>query len=126
MVTYTTPGIAIVTGASSGIGRACAIALSHAGWTVVVRGRRADQLEQTIKPAQDGKADSKLKAVAGDLAKPEDVKALFDVVEKEYGTSRGMLPCVGWRKELTRLSRLMQDGWIFSSTCVRSDPQSLR
>ena len=34
--------VAIVTGAGSGIGRAAAVALLHAGWKVALAGRRAD------------------------------------------------------------------------------------
>src|SRR2546423_470818 len=40
--------VALVTGAGSGIGRASAIALLHAGWRVVLAGRRADALQQTL------------------------------------------------------------------------------
>ena len=44
-----TEKISIVTGAGSGIGRACAIALNKDGWTVVLAGRRKEQLEETAK-----------------------------------------------------------------------------
>ena len=46
--------IAIVTGASSGVGKATALALMKAGYTVVLAGRRKDALEAT---AAEGKAD---------------------------------------------------------------------
>ncbi|MEY3252608.1 MAG: hypothetical protein RL227_1581, partial [Pseudomonadota bacterium] len=39
--------IAIVTGAGSGIGRVCALALLAEGWQVALLGRRADALEAT-------------------------------------------------------------------------------
>lgn len=39
--------IAIVTGASAGIGRASAIALGRAGWTVVITGRDGTKLQET-------------------------------------------------------------------------------
>ena len=43
--------VAVVTGASSGIGKACALALLAEGWTVVLVGRRADALQATVQAA---------------------------------------------------------------------------
>ena len=40
--------IAVVTGAGSGVGRAAALALLGGGWQVVLAGRRADALQETI------------------------------------------------------------------------------
>ena len=45
--------IALVTGAGSGIGQACAIALLRDGWDVVLVGRRAEALEATAQAAGD-------------------------------------------------------------------------
>ena len=42
--------IALVTGAGSGIGRACALGLLAEGWTVALVGRRADALQATAAP----------------------------------------------------------------------------
>ncbi|MDV7396343.1 SDR family NAD(P)-dependent oxidoreductase, partial [Arthrospira platensis SPKY1] len=44
--------IALVTGASSGIGQACALALLADGWQVFLVGRRADALHATAQTAQ--------------------------------------------------------------------------
>ena len=44
-------GIALITGAGSGIGQACAIALAREGWETVLTGRRVDALEATITMA---------------------------------------------------------------------------
>mgnify|MGYP000710245009 CR=1 FL=1 len=44
--------IAIVTGAGSGIGKATALALLNAGWSVVLAGRRAANLEEVAAEAK--------------------------------------------------------------------------
>ena len=47
------PRIAVVTGASGGIGRAIAVALGSLGWQVALGARRVDQLEQTANLVSD-------------------------------------------------------------------------
>ena len=46
--------IALVTGAGSGVGRACSIALAKQGFFIVLVGRREAALEQTLAALQDG------------------------------------------------------------------------
>jgi NAD(P)-dependent dehydrogenase (short-subunit alcohol dehydrogenase family) len=75
--------VAIVTGAGSGIGRASALALAAAGWNVVLAGRRADALEQTIAAAGD--AAPRLRAVPTDVAGAASVRALFDAAVAAFG-----------------------------------------
>ena len=76
------PGIAIVTGASSGIGRATAIALVESGWKVVLSGRRESQLQETAQ--MSGNKGATL-VVQSDLLKHTDVARLFDECMKKYG-----------------------------------------
>jgi NAD(P)-dependent dehydrogenase (short-subunit alcohol dehydrogenase family) len=73
------PRIALVTGAGSGIGRAVALALNRAGFTVVLAGRRPEQLEKT---AVDG---SGMLPVPTDIVDPASVQALFRVIRNTYG-----------------------------------------
>jgi NAD(P)-dependent dehydrogenase (short-subunit alcohol dehydrogenase family) len=75
--------IALVTGAGSGIGRACATALAGAGWHVVLTGRRADALQETI--AKAGELGSRMLAVPADVGVPGDVKALFAKTKDAFG-----------------------------------------
>jgi NAD(P)-dependent dehydrogenase (short-subunit alcohol dehydrogenase family) len=74
---------AVVTGAGSGIGRAVAITLHSAGYTVALAGRRLDALEETA--AQAGDTDGRAHCVATDVSNPVQVKALFDFVRERLG-----------------------------------------
>src|SRR6185312_296886 len=75
--------IALVTGAGSGIGRAAALALQAANFTVVLAGRRLKELEGTAAKAAAG--GGAMLPVAADVSNPESVKALFARIAKEYG-----------------------------------------
>ncbi len=75
--------IAMVTGASSGIGKACALALLAEGWQVVLVGRRADALQATAQAA--GAAASAAHIAAMDVGDPAAVAALFAEVRQRYG-----------------------------------------
>lgn len=73
--------IAVVTGAGSGIGRAVAVELLRAGWSVALTGRRAETLEATAALAPEGAS----LAVRTDVSHPDDVTALFDAVRERFG-----------------------------------------
>jgi NAD(P)-dependent dehydrogenase (short-subunit alcohol dehydrogenase family) len=75
--------VAIVTGAGSGIGRASALALLRAGYKVVLAGRRADALQETI--VQAGNLGEHALAVPTDAGDPQSVKALFAATQKSFG-----------------------------------------
>lgn len=75
--------IALVTGASSGIGRACALALLKDGWQVVLVGRRADALQQTVAAA--GAQSAQAHAMPADVSDEEQVRALFAQVRQKFG-----------------------------------------
>lgn len=74
--------IAVVTGAGSGIGKVCALALLADGWTVVLAGRRLATLQAVA--AQSPHADRALPWVA-DVTDPNAVAALFAGVEQRWG-----------------------------------------
>ncbi len=71
----------MVTGGGSGIGRAVALALDGAGYSVAIAGRRAAELEKTAALAGGGY----MLAAPTDVSKPEDVRALFARVKNEFG-----------------------------------------
>lgn len=74
--------IAMVTGAGSGIGAATALALLRAGYAVVLAGRRADALQQTVAQAPK---ESDTLAVPTDVRDETAVAALFRSTVERYG-----------------------------------------
>ena len=74
--------VAIVTGASSGIGYATALALSNAGAKVAAGARRTDRLESLEK--QIGGGDVMIQKL--DVTKKSDCDAFVDAVVKKWGT----------------------------------------
>jgi NAD(P)-dependent dehydrogenase (short-subunit alcohol dehydrogenase family) len=77
-----TTGVAVVTGASSGLGRCIAQALLGAGWRVAVAGRREDALRETLAAAA-APAGAGL-AVPADVTVPGSVAGLFDAVRQRW------------------------------------------
>lgn len=75
--------IALVTGASSGIGKACALALLKEGWQVVLVGRRADALAKAVAEAGPNAANAH--AMPTDLSQESEVKALFAQIRSRFG-----------------------------------------
>ena len=72
--------VALVTGAGSGIGRACAIGLSEAGYALVLAGRDETKLQVTATLLK-----GKSIAVSTDVTDSKSVDALFARVRSEFG-----------------------------------------
>lgn len=75
--------IALVTGGTSGIGRATAIAYARAGAKVVVSGRREQEGKETVALIE--RAGGTGLFVRADVAKEADVKNLVEAVLRAYG-----------------------------------------
>jgi NAD(P)-dependent dehydrogenase (short-subunit alcohol dehydrogenase family) len=75
--------VAVVTGAGSGVGRAASLGLHAAGFSVVLAGRRAAELDGTSALAE--KAGHNMLAVPTDVSNPESVRALFAKTKEAFG-----------------------------------------
>jgi NAD(P)-dependent dehydrogenase (short-subunit alcohol dehydrogenase family) len=98
--------IAVVTGAGSGIGRACAAALASAGFTVVLSGRQLEALEPAAAEAGNGAV-----AVAADVRAPESVAALFGQVEDRFGRLDLLFNNAGINAPAVPLEDLDPEAW---------------
>ena len=75
--------VAIVTGAGTGIGKAVALALLAAGYSVVLAGRRKEPLDAAVALARA--PGGRALAVPTDVADPASVRALFAQTRAAYG-----------------------------------------
>ena len=75
--------VAVITGASYGIGRAVAIGLARAGCDVVLVARGEEGLEETASRVRE--ANRRAEVCTADLAKLDDVRRVAEVVESKYG-----------------------------------------
>ena len=72
--------IALVTGAGSGVGRAAALALAREGYTVVLAGRKAENLQAVAKEAA-----GETLVVPTDVREPASIKTLFAKTKDAFG-----------------------------------------
>jgi NAD(P)-dependent dehydrogenase (short-subunit alcohol dehydrogenase family) len=75
--------VAVVTGASSGLGVAFASALADAGADLVVAARRAGRLEETKRLVEE--RGRRALAVTADVGRPEDAQAVIEAAMSEFG-----------------------------------------
>ena len=79
----TGPKIAVVTGAGTGVGRAVAIALAKAGYSLVLAGRRKEMLDKVS--AEINAVGAQALAVPTDVSKRDSILALFATVKSSFG-----------------------------------------
>ena len=100
--------VALVTGASAGIGKASALALLAEGYRVVFTARRLDMLEKAV--AESGAADRAL-AVAADVSDPASVAALFAKTREKFGRLDVLFNNAGMGAPATPMEDLPFEKW---------------
>lgn len=100
--------VAMVTGASQGLGKSCAIRLAECGATVICVARSVDKLAGTVAEieARGGKAV----AHPCDVCSRESVQALFAEIEKTHGKLDIIVNNAGVTRD-TLLPRMTDEQW---------------
>ena len=83
MVQMTTR-LAVVSGAGSGIGAACAERLAAAGFAVILVGRRSQALEATAAAIAEATASAHVTCLRADVSEPDDVRALAERIGADF------------------------------------------
>jgi len=98
--------VALVTGGGSGVGRAAAVALAEADFTVVAAGRRRDAVEETARLAGGGAVGSTC-----DIGSPEEVAVLFTEIADRFGRLDVLFNNAGTGAPPTPLEDLEVEVW---------------
>lgn len=106
--------VAVITGASKGLGRAMAVSLGGAGATVVLVARGEDQLKETAALVEA--AGGKAQVCPADITREEAVRALEDCVRQTYGAVHILINNAGvnLRKPVTDFT-LDEWNWILTT-----------
>jgi NAD(P)-dependent dehydrogenase (short-subunit alcohol dehydrogenase family) len=102
-------GVALITGAGSGIGEACALALAEAGWSLVLAGRRADRLQAVA--AQAGASGVGTLVAPADIGNPEAVRGLFTAIAERFGRLDLLFNNAGTGAPPVPLEELSYEAW---------------
>jgi 3-oxoacyl-[acyl-carrier protein] reductase len=100
--------VALVTGASQGIGRACALALAESGVSIALAARNESKLADVVKEieAKGGKAA----AFRMDVANEDEVKAAVKAAQAHFGRIDILVNNAGITKD-TLLMRMKRADW---------------
>jgi NADP-dependent 3-hydroxy acid dehydrogenase YdfG len=101
--------VAIVVGASSGMGRATALALAAEGAKVALAARRAAELDGLL--AEITRAGGEAIARPGDVSRRADVDAVVQAAVQRYGRVDVLVNAAGVNTRQRQLALLDQAGW---------------
>jgi NAD(P)-dependent dehydrogenase (short-subunit alcohol dehydrogenase family) len=102
----TPPGTALVTGASRGIGRACALAFLDAGYNVVLAARDQARLDAVAAIAPD-----RALPFDCDVGQPDQVDALFQAIRARFGRLDVVINNAGMSLPAKEIADIAWDDW---------------
>jgi NADP-dependent 3-hydroxy acid dehydrogenase YdfG len=104
-----TTGVAVVTGAGSGLGRAITRELLTAGWRVAAAGRREQPLRETV--SGEGWPVDAAAVIRTDVTVADSVAALFEAVGRQWGRLDLLVNNAGVFGPAGAVDEVGIDGW---------------
>ena len=104
--------VAVVSGASSGLGQQMALAMARQGVSLVILARRMERLEE-FKPKLLEAGAEKVLAIKCDVTSTEDINTAAEVAEKEFGKVDILLNCAGSSKD-KGVVEMTDEEWDFT------------
>ena len=104
--------VAVVTGASSGLGQQMALAFARQGASLAILARRVERLED-FKPKLEKAGAAKVVAYKCDVTDSENIDKVAAEVEKEFGKVDILLNCAGSSKDKGVLE-MTDEEWDFT------------
>ena len=101
--------IALISGGGSGIGRATALALGAAGFSLALTGRRPEPLAETAEACRQAGVEAI--AVPADITDPTSVAALYDAVREHFGRLDLLFNNAGQNAPPTPIEDLPLEAW---------------
>ncbi len=103
--------IAIVTGASSGIGKEIALTFAREGAKVAAVARRIERLEEIVQLSKD--LPGEIIAIQGDVSKLEDIKNMHLKTLEAFGRVDILVNNAGVLDEFTPVTDVTDDMWNY-------------
>jgi NAD(P)-dependent dehydrogenase (short-subunit alcohol dehydrogenase family) len=117
--------VAVVTGASKGIGRALAVRFGKEGAAIICTARSADLVNETVGMVQ--KAGARAIAVIGDLAKEEDVQRMVAAGVKAFGKIDTLVNNAGDGGPTKKVEEYTMEDWRYTiDSCLTSSYLCIR
>jgi NAD(P)-dependent dehydrogenase (short-subunit alcohol dehydrogenase family) len=101
--------VALVTGGSSGIGKAAAIAMAKEGAKVAITARRVERLEESAQEIRELGGD--VLALAGDVADPDHVQKLVEDTVAKWGRLDIVVPNAGINGVFAPIEEITPEEW---------------
>lgn len=103
--------VAVITGASSGLGRQMTKAFANQGADLVILARRLDRLEELKKELEN--MNVRILPIKCDVTSTEDINNVASIAEKEFGHIDILVNCAGSSKDKGVLE-MEDDEWNFT------------